>query len=412
MLSLEDARARVVDAIRPTPDGEVVAVAEAAGRYLAEGPVARVGSPAFDNSAMDGFALRAGDLGEGGGELPVAFTVAAGDDPAPLPAGACARIMTGAPVPPGADAVVMQEKVEAAGDRARFDRRPPPGDNIRRAGEDVTPGAELAAAGERVSPALISVLATAGVAEVRVRRRPRVLVLATGSELRDPGQPLGPGQIHDSNRAALAAALRELGAEVHDGGCVPDDPEALRAAFDKAAGFDLVVTSGGVSVGEFDQVRQVLEERGEIGFWKAAVKPGKPFAFGRLGNAWFFGVPGNPVSALVTFDQFVRPAVIRWMGGRHAPIRIPAVAGADFQREATSRTEFLRARLHAEDGRLLATPLTRQGSGMIGGLSRAHGFIVVAAGSHGFGAGEPVTVEPTSEWCRFGEPQSRGENEL
>jgi molybdopterin molybdotransferase len=412
MLALEQARARVLDAIQPTPDTEVVATAGAAGRYLAEGPTALVGSPAFDNSAMDGYALRAGDLPEAGGELRVAFTVAAGDDPEPLPAGCCARIMTGAAVPAGADAVVMQEQVAGAPGVARFDGRPAVGDNIRRAGEDVAPGDRLAPAGERVAPALISALATAGVAEVRVRRRPRAFVLSTGSELRDPGEALGPGQIHDSNRAALIARLRELGAEVADGGRVPDELEALRAAFDEAAGFDLVVTSGGVSVGEFDQVKQVLDERGEIGLWKAAIKPGKPFAFGRLGGAAFFGVPGNPVSALVTFQQFVRPAVIRWMGGNPCPVRIPAEAGADFQREAASRTEFLRARLQLEGGRLVATPLTRQGSGMIGGLSRAHGFIIVEAGSHGFGAGEQVSVEPTSEWCSFGEPQSRGENEL
>lgn len=407
MLALEDARARVVEAIRPSPDTAAVATAEAAGRYLAQAPVARVGSPAFDNSAMDGFALRAADLPEAGGELPVAFTVAAGDDPGALPEGCCARIMTGAAVPAGADAVVMQEQVETAGDRARFAERPPQGNNIRRADEDIAPGDRLAAAGERVSPALVAALATAGVPEVRVTRRPRAYVLSTGSELRDPGEELGPGQIFDSNRPALVARLRELGAEVTDGGRVPDELESLRAAFEEAAGFDLVVTSGGVSVGEFDQVKGVLAEQGEIGFWKAAIKPGKPFAFGRLGGAYFFGMPGNPVSALVTFEQFVRPAVIHWMGGRYTPVRIPAEAGADFHREGAARTEFLRARLHSQDGRLVATPLTRQGSGMIGGLSRAHGFIVVAAGSHGFAAGEPVMVEPTTEWCGFGEPQSR-----
>ena len=409
MLALEDARARVLEAIQPTPDVETVPVAEAAGRYLAERPVARVGSPAFDNSAMDGYAVRAEDLGAAGGELPVAATVAAGDDPEPLPVGSCARIMTGAAVPAGADAVVMQEKVAAADGAARFEGRPPAGNNIRRAGEDIAPGDGLAAAGERVSPALVSALATAGVAEVQVRRRPRAYVLSTGSELRDPGEAVGPGQIYDSNRAALMAMLRELDAQVTDGGCVPDELEALRAAFETAAGYDLVITSGGVSVGEFDQVKRVLAEQGEIGFWKAAIKPGKPFAFGRLGSAYFFGMPGNPVSALVTFQQFTRPAVIQWMGGSPCPVRIPAEAGADFQREAASRTEFLRARLQLEGGRLVATPLTRQGSGMIGGLSRAHGFIVVEAGSHGFGAGDQVLVEPTSEWCSFGEPQSRGE---
>ncbi|MEF8980875.1 molybdopterin molybdotransferase MoeA [Thiohalorhabdus sp.] len=409
MLALEDARARILETIRPTPQTETVAVGEAVGRYLAETPASRVPSPAFDNSAMDGYAVRTWDLAEAGGELPVALNLAAGDDPGPLPDGACARIMTGAAIPPGADAVVMQEKVDADGATARFGQPPPAGNNIRRAGEDIPEGGELAGAGERVSPALISALATAGVAKVRVRRRPRVYVLATGSELRDSGEALGPGEIYDSNSPALAAMLRELGAEVTDGGHVPDEIDALRGALQEAADHDLVVTSGGVSVGDLDQVRQVLAEQGEIALWKVAIKPGKPFAFGRLGGADFFGLPGNPVSALVTFQQFVRPAAIRWMGGTYSSVQVPAEAGADFHREAASRTEFLRARLHPEEGRLVATPLSRQGSGMIGGLSRAHGLIVVAAGNHGFGFGERVMVEPTTEWCRFGEPQSRDE---
>jgi len=225
----------------------------------------------------------------------------------------------------------------------------------------------------------------------------------------DVGGALAPGQIHDSNRPALVAELRRLGAEVVDGGRVPDDPAALRRALGEAAACDFAVTSGGVSVGEFDQVRAILAEMGEVALWKVAIKPGKPLAFGRLGSAHFFGLPGNPVSALVTFRQFVQPALIRWQGGHFAPVRISAVAGAAFERAQAGRTEFVRARFHWQDGRLTATPLSRQGSGMIGGLSRAHGFIVVEAGNHGFGAGDSLLVEPTGEWCSFGEPQPRGE---
>jgi len=409
MLAVEEARARILDTVRPVHEAERVPVAEAAGRYLAEPARARVPSPAFDNSAMDGYALKVADLGPAGGELPVALTVAAGDPPSELPAGACARIMTGAPVPAGADAVVMQENVERTGEQAGFSARPPLGDNIRHAGEDLAPGDLLAEAGERVTPFLVSALATAGLDRVAVVPRPRVYVLSTGSELRDAGVALEPGQIHDSNRPALVAELRRLGVDVVDGGRVPDDPDALREAFRAAAGCDFVVTSGGVSVGEFDQVKAILEEQGEVGLWKVAIKPGKPLAFGRLGQAHFFGLPGNPVSALVTFRQFVQPALVRWQGGGYTPTRIAALAGGAFERRQAARTEFLRARLHWEAGRLIATPLSRQGSGMIGGLSRAHGFIVLEAGSHGFEAGDSLVVEPTGEWCSFGEPQPRGE---
>jgi molybdopterin molybdotransferase len=379
---------------------ETLPTTEARGRYLAETATSRVANPAFDNAAMDGYALRAADVAEGGGELPVAATVPAGDNPEALPSGACARIMTGAPIPPGADTVVMQEHVTARGELARFAERPPAGSHIRRAGEDMTPGDPLAEPGELITPALLSALVTAGVAEVRVRRRPRALVLSTGSELRPLGEPLGPGQIYDSNRPALVAALEELGCVVTDGGGVTDELAELREAFRQAAEYDLVVTSGGVSVGEFDQVRQVLEEQGEIGLWKVAIKPGKPFAFGRLGKAHLFGMPGNPVSALVTFRQFVAPAVARWMGGSWLPPRAVAEAGSAYQRKGAERTEFLPATLEFRQGRLLATPHVQPGSGKIAGFAGADALILLDAGNHGFDTGESVTVEPLAAgWC-------------
>ena len=249
MLAVEEARARVVDSIRARSHTERIPTHQAEGRYLSSAPVARLGNPAFDNSAMDGYAVRAADLGPDGGELPIAFTVPAGDAAGRLPAGACARIMTGAPVPEGADAVVMQEKVEADESSARFPERPPKGDHIRLAGEDIAVGQSLAAAGERVSPALISALVTAGVAEVEVVSRPRVFVLSTGSELREPDAEMGPGQIPDSNRPALLAELARLGVEPVDGGRVADDVESLRAALARGAECDAILTSGGVSVG-------------------------------------------------------------------------------------------------------------------------------------------------------------------
>jgi len=393
VIALDEARQRILEAVGPTAETEVLATAEAAGRYLAGATRALVPSPGFDNAAMDGFAVRRADLGPEGGELPVAGTVAAGEGAGKLPSGACFRIWTGAPLPTGADAVVIQEDVAEAGDRARFRELPPPGGNIRRAGEDVAAGDVLAEAGRRVSPELISALITAGVAEVAVRGRPRALVLATGSELVEPGQEPGPGGVYSSNRPAVAALLREAGARVDDGGDVADRPEALRAALQRAAEYDLAVTTGGVSAGDLDLVRPMLDELGRIDLWKVALKPGKPFAFGRLGSAHFFGLPGNPVSALVTARQLLLPAVARWQGGAWVPTRVPATAAADFQRGRTGRTELVPARLCWRGGTPCVWPLERQGSGMIVALSQADGFIVVPADSHGFAAGDPVTVE-------------------
>lgn len=393
MIALDEARQRILEAVVPTVETEVFPTAEAAGRYLAEAARARVPSPGFDNAAMDGYAVRRADLGPEGGELPVAGTVAAGEGGGGLPSGACLRIWTGAPLPEGADAVVIQEDVAEAGDGVRFGELPPAGSNIRRAAEDVAAEDVLAEAGRRISPELISALITAGVGEVAVRTRPRALVLATGSELVEPGQEPGPGGVYSSNRPAVVALLREAGARVDDGGDIADRPEDLRAALERAADYDLAVTTGGVSAGDLDLVRPMLDELGRIDLWKVALKPGKPFAFGRLGNAHFFGLPGNPVSALVTARQLLLPAVARWQGGSWVPARVPASAAADFQRGRTGRTELVPARLRWREGTFCAWPLERQGSGMIAALSQADGFIVVPADSNGFAAGDPVTVE-------------------
>jgi molybdopterin molybdotransferase len=408
MLALEEARQYLLDAVRPVADREVLPVTEADGRYLAEAVTAPAPSPGFDNSAMDGYALRVADWPGAETALPVAATVAAGEPAGSLAPGSCARIFTGAPVPAGADAVVPQERAERDGETVRFEARPDVGANIRRTGEDVAQGAVVAEAGRRMTPALISALITVGVGEVAVARRPQVLVLSTGSELQAPGAAPREGGVYDSNRPALVAALASLGAAVTDGGCVPDDPAALSTAFAEARRYDAVLTSGGVSVGDYDHVRAMLDEAGSVDFWKVAIKPGKPFAFGTLGGAYFFGLPGNPVSALVTFEQFVRPALIRLMGGHWQPARFQAVAGADLQRKP-GRTEFVRARLTPEAGRLVAYPLAGQGSGMIGALAQSQGYIVVDADSDGFAQGDMVTVEPGADWCSYGEPHVRGE---
>lgn len=408
MFALEEARQRLMEAIRPLSGGERLPVAEAGGRLLAEAVSAPMPSPAFDNSAMDGYALRVGDWPGAEAGLPLAGEVAAGSDADALEPGTCARIFTGAPVPAGADAVVPQERAEPDGERVRFPAAPEPGANIRRTGEDVAAGDRVAEAGRPLTPALVSALITVGVGEVVVARRPHVLVLSTGSELQAPGGAPREGGVYDSNRPALVAALAQLGVAVRDGGCVPDDPVALREAFAAAGDYDAVLTSGGVSVGDYDHVRAVLDEAGSVDFWKVAIKPGKPFAFGTLGGAYFFGLPGNPVSALVTFEQFVRPAMVRLMGGNWQPARFQAEAGGDLQRKP-GRTEFVRARLMPEAGRLVAYPMAGQGSGMIGALAQSQGYIVVDADSEGFAQGDTVTVEPGADWCSYGEPHVRGE---
>ncbi len=347
-----------------TPLGtELVATLEADGRVLAQDVVSALQVPAWDNSAMDGYAVRCQDVTEAGDVLPVVQRIAAGEAGKPLQALTAARIFTGAPVPAGADAVVMQEDctvVNACEGGVRINVRPQPGQNIRRAGEDVRQGAVVLQKGERITPAVQGLVASLGLNAVQVSRRPRVALFSTGDELVMPGdvapQDMRPGAIYNSNRFFLANLLRRMGCEVSDFGIVPDQREATVNALREAAqGHDVILTSGGVSVGEEDHIKPAVQELGSLDLWQIAIKPGKPFAYGLVNRedaspCHFMGLPGNPVSSFVTFLVLVRPFLLRLQGQRDVAMKKVAVR-ADFTwAKADKRQEFLRVQRNAQGG--------------------------------------------------------------
>ena len=394
MLSLTEAQSAIRTRIQPATRIEPCPLAAAAGRTAAAPLVAQVDNPAFDNSAMDGYALAHADLARLDFTLPVVGESSCGSRPQRLAPGTAMRIFTGAPLPDGADTVVLQEDVERRGERARFPRDVPPGTDVRRRGEDFRAGDTLYMAGRRLAPHDLALLSAAGCATVPVWARPRVLVVATGDELVAPGQPLAPGQIYESNRLATLLQLAARGCETVDGGTVRDEPEALRALLARSTDFDFIITSGGASVGEHDLVKRVFAELGEIEFWKVKIKPGKPVAFGRVGaRTHFFALPGNPVSSLVTFKLFVEPALDAWHRGSSTELELPAIAANGFKRKP-GRMEFLRARLSSEHGVLRAECLKGQGSHMLGTIRHTNGFIVIGEDSAGFAAGETVRALP------------------
>jgi molybdopterin molybdotransferase len=383
VLNVEDALDQLLAAARPVTGTDRVMVEESLGRVLAENIVATVTVPPYDNSAMDGYAVRTADVPVAGTRLSVAQRIAAGRVGIDLAGATAARIFTGAPIPPNADAVVMQEDCVVEQGAVVVNRAPRAGDNIRRAGEDVKSGDVVLHAGVRISPATMGMAATVGRRELAVFRRLRVALFSTGSELALPGMPLRPGQIYNSNRSTLCGLLGRMGCEVRDLGIVPDDLGATaKSLADGASWADVVVTSGGVSVGEEDHVKAAVLSLGELRMWKVAMKPGKPLAFGRVGQADFLGLPGNPVSAFATFCLFVRPFLARRQGCFQSGVEaIAARAGFDWPTPGRRR-EFLRARIISQaDGGLDAVTFPNQGSGVLTSVVWADGFVDVAAGA-------------------------------
>ncbi len=388
LLSIDEALALVLEHVRPLPD-EQVGVGDASGRVLAADAVARVDLPPFRSSAMDGYAVRAADTP---GRLRVTGQSAAGH-PAAVPpaAGEATAISTGAVVPDDADAVVPVERTRRDGDSVQVEQVEP-GENVRPRGGDIAAGDTVVAAGATCGPAQLGALAAVGLETVRCARRPRVAVLATGSELRRPGDALGPGEIYESNTVMLAAQLRRAGATADVQGVVADDADATRAALERGLDADVLITSGGVSVGEHDLVRGLLAELGVVDvFWRVAVKPGKPVAFSTRGSTLVFGLPGNPVSSFVGFELFVRPALAALQGSSTPqPAFLPGRLAVSLQRNA-ARDELVRARIESDGA---VQPLRGQDSHMIARAAHANALVLVPRGDGELTAGAAVSWLP------------------
>jgi molybdopterin molybdotransferase len=369
LMPVREALDFLLAAARQVAEVELVDTLDANGRVLAEDQASKLDVPGADNTQMDGYAVRAADCASGNATLRVTQRIPAGHVGSRLEPGTAARIFTGALIPQGADAVVMQEQCELDGDMVTVKHAPQPGEWIRRQGEDVRAGAVILPAGTRLRSQELGLAASVGLAQLPVRRRLRVAVFFTGDELAMPGEPLKPGAIYNSNRFTLRGLLENLGCDFTDYGIVPDSLQATRDTLRAAAqGHDLIITSGGVSVGEEDHIKPAVEAEGRLNLWQIAVKPGKPLAFGEVnraaeGSAFFLGLPGNPVSSFVTFLLFVRPFLLRLqgVGGEVAPRAIPMRADFDWPKP-DRRNEFLRARINDQGGLEL---FPNQGSGVL-----------------------------------------------
>jgi molybdopterin molybdotransferase len=395
MKTVAEHLASVLSVVHTLP-GLELGLMDAHGCVLAEDVTATAPLPGFDNSAMDGYAVRAADLTTVPVVLPVVGDVAAGPaSPLRVQPGLCVRIMTGAMMPAGADAVVPLEWTDGGVAQVRIDRRPDVGAFVRRAGEDVVAGTVVLPNGSYLGAAQIGLAAAVGRSRLIVRPRPRVVVVSTGSELVEPGEPLGPGQIQDSNSPALTAAAIEAGAIAYRVGIVPDDPRRLADTLeDQLVRADILVTSGGVSVGAYDVVKEVLSRLGTVSFDKVAMQPGMPQGFGTIGpdRTPVFGLPGNPVSALVSFETFVRPA-LRTMLGAH-PIERPRVqAITDVALDSSpGKRSFLRVALEVRDGAYRIHPVSGSGSHLLAGMARANALAVIPEDVVRVEAGQPVEV--------------------
>tara|TARA_B100000676_G_scaffold311301_1_gene380708 strand:- start:1084 stop:2352 length:1269 start_codon:yes stop_codon:yes gene_type:complete len=399
LLPVAEAYRRIAGSLVSLGGSEDVALANALGRVLAEPIVSPFNVPPHRNSAMDGYALSGDEIPENAiKSLKVIGTAWAGHPYAGSPGpAACVRIMTGAPMPDGTDTVIMQEQVEADGDTIRIDGEHKRGQNVREAGEDIAAGAEVLSRGQRLGPAELGLVASLGQATVRCFPKLKVAIFSTGDEVRSIGEQLEPGAIFDSNRYTLTGMLKRLDVELHDMGVLTDDRETIRAALDRAGQeVDVIITSGGVSAGAADFVKTTLEELGQVGFWKIAIRPGRPLAFGRIHQAAFFGLPGNPVAVMVTFYQFVREA-LRVLSGETAAPPEPMIDArlTTRLRKKTGRVEYYRGILDRnERGELTVRTTGASGSGLLHTMSDANCFIVLSEDIASQEPGALVPVQP------------------
>jgi molybdopterin molybdotransferase len=391
MLSFDEAYEKLLGFVRPVREIEQVDTMFAGGRVLAVAQYSSINQPPMDNSGMDGYALRAGDVPVAGTRLPVSQRIPAGSVGHELAPGSAARIFTGAPLPTGADTVVMQELCEHDGDHVVINTVPRLGEAVRRMGEDIAMGDLILPTGMRLTPQAVALAASVGLAQLPVLRRVKVAMFSTGSELVMPGEPLPPGGIYNSNRFMLRGLLTSLGCEVDDFGIVPDRLDATREVLRRAAErHDLILTSGGVSVGEEDHVKPAVEAEGSLDMWKIAMKPGKPLAYGHVHGAAFIGLPGNPVSSFVTFLMMVRPFLLATQGVREvAPASLMLRADFDWPRP-DRRREFLRARMNAQGGVEL---FANQGSAALNSTVWANGLVDIPSGT-AIARGETVRFLP------------------
>ena len=397
-LTCEEALARIIEAVSSVSETESLVVRSSLGRVLAATVVSKTNVPAHTNSAMDGYAVRTQDLpSRGTKHLKVIGSAFAGkpyNDA--VGENQAVRIMTGAVVPVETNVVIMQEQVETDEDGILIDDRHSDGQNVRAAGEDIAVGTAVLHPGRIIGPADLGLIASLGIGEIDVYRRTRVAFLSTGDELRGVGESLRPGEIYDSNRYTLHGMLTRLGVEIIDLGVVRDDPDAVRKALEHAASVaDVVISSGGVSVGEADHIKAILSEIGTVRFWKVAMKPGRPLAFGTINGTVFFGLPGNPVSVMVTFYQFVQPSLLKIMGANQQQQLLIKAYASNVLKKRPGRVEYQRGFLSTSDaGTLMVSTESDQGSGILSSMTNANCFVVLPMDCGRVDAGALVDVQP------------------
>lgn len=399
LLPIQSAISNMLEQVIPVVESELIELEEAFGRVLAQDVISNINVPPNDNSAMDGYAMRCEDLTHNQ-QLELVGTALAGVPfKQKVLAGQCIRIMTGAVIPQGADSVVMQENTEATGNSVIFKQIPEFGNSVRKAGEDIQQGQVVVSKSTKLTPAYLALIASVGIAEIAVIRQIKVGIIATGDELTPPGQPLVDGAIYESNRYALTALLNTFPVVLFDFGIVKDDKNDLKTVFEQAANHcDLVLCCGGVSVGDADYVKEILDDLGTINFWKVAIKPGKPFAFGQLngqlGNAWFCGLPGNPVSSYVTFEQLVTPVLDKLTGQTYLPTPYFVAKAACLIRKRPGRADYQRGLFYRdEQGELWVKPNGKQGSGIMSSIANANCYMVLEQDAGDVQVGESVKIQ-------------------